>query len=162
MWKSIFKNRLLKIRMKVRLPLLLFLAFSIFLSSCATSSQSRWASMGLAAPVGILVGALSAPENEKPTYHAFAWGSAFVAGAAIFGNYYYSDDKEMGSLREELMRLKSPPRFELLTEGEGYFNDPLKNTETPVSWKVYKIDKWIPSGEGIKYHQDMMIKREKK
>lgn len=134
----------------------------VFLTSCATHSQSRWAVMAVAAPVGAGLGALSSPENEKPIFHAFAWGSAFVAAAAIIGNYYYNDDPEIKKLRQELIKLKSIPKFELITEGKGYFNDPLKGVEIPVKWRVYKVDKWISGGEGVKYHQDLMIKREEK
>ncbi len=151
----------------------MFLILSLSNLSCATRSQSRWMAMGAAAPVGAAVGALSSPGNEKPEFHAFAWSSFFVAVAAIIGGYYYNDDEELQQMNQrlgdlnhevkklnsEVIRLKHPPKFELITEGKGYFKYPHKKDKNLVKWKVYKVDKWIPDGEDTKYHQDLMIKR---
>ena len=125
--------------------------------SCATNSQSRWAAMGLAAPFGAGVGALTAPEDEKSEFHALAWGSTFVAIAAILGGYYYNDDEDLGKLRTEVEMLKAI-KFDLIDEGVGYSN-PLKKNKNSVKWKIYKIDQWVPGGKNIKYHRDLMIKK---
>ena len=143
------------------IKLLLICFFSLSIVSCATNSKSRWAAVGIAAPLGAGVGALSAPEREKPEFHAFTWGSAFVAMAALLAGYYYSDDQELEKLRKEVEALRNP-KLELITEGEGYLKGSLKNEKEPVKWKVYKIDRWTPDGEDVMYHQDLMIKKEKK
>ena len=136
---------------------------TVFIVGCATNSQSRWAVMGIAAPIGAGVGALSVPEDEKPEFHALTWGAIFVAAAAIAGGYYYNDDKEIERLRGENERLRvltKSPKFEFITEGQGYFKETFsKGEKKPVKWKVYKMDRWIPDGEDRKYHQDMMIER---
>ncbi len=141
---------------------LLVVILSMTLASCATNSQSRWVTIGIAAPIGAGVGALSAPRKEKPEFHALTWGALFAAGAAIFGNYYYNDDKEIERLRSELDLLKNP-QLEILTQGEGYFKDPItgNKSENLVKWKIYKIDKWVSDGKNTKYHQDLMATTEK-
>ncbi len=125
-----------------------------------TNSQYRWATMGIAAPIGAGVGALSAPDREKKAYHALAWASAFVAASAIFGNYHYSDDKEIEKLRKQVKDYENSLRPHLLNEGSGYLKHPSLDKTKPVKWKVYKIDKWVQENEATKYHQDLMLKLE--
>lgn len=128
---------------------------------CATNSKTKWAMMGIAAPFGAGIGASTAPKDEKPEFHAFAWGAAFTAVAAIVGGYYFNDDDELARLKKENEAYKNMPKFELIKEGEGYLKKSLKKGEKPVKWKVYKTDQWVPDGEERQFHRDMMIEKVK-
>ena len=139
---------------------LFIIALSMTLVSCATNSQSRLAVMGIAAPMGAGIGALSAPKKERPEFHALTWGAVALASAAFFGHYYFNDDKEINRLRSEIKYLKEP-KLEMVTKSKGYFKNPPSKGKEVIRWKVYKIDQWISVGEDIKYHRDLMIKREK-
>ena len=140
--------------------LISIIVLSSILTACATNRKSKWLMVGVAAPVGAGVGALSAPHDEKTEFHAITWAGIFFAAATILGDYYYNDDKELANLRSKIKSFENP-KFELITEGTGSFKDPLTKNSSPVNWKVYKIDKWVSDGEDTKYHQDLMIKKEK-
>lgn len=117
--------------------------------------------MGAAAPVGGIVGYSTAPDDEKPEAHAFLWSAVFVSVAALVGNYLYSDQKELDSLRAENISLKSKPEFELLSEKEGRFvisSGTGKDLNTG-NYKVKKIDVWVDDGPNAKIHQDMRLER---
>lgn len=138
---------------------LLPLLTSLF-TGCATHSQSRLLAIGVSAPLGATIGGVTAPEDEKPEFHALTWGSVFMAATAVLANFYFSGDEELAKLRQENFDLKNKPDFQLITEGEGYFQKTFTDKgKTPVKWRVYKIDRWISDGENKKYHQDMMIER---
>ena len=126
-----------------------------FTSACATNSKTRWALMGAAVPVGGAFGYSTAPDDEKPAAHAFLWSAVFVSIAAIVGNYFYSDDKELEVLRAE----KNKPNFELVSEKEGKFYVPTGRLGeySKGKYKVKKIDQWIDEGPNAKVHQDMRL-----
>lgn len=126
-----------------------------FTSACATNSKTRWALMGAAVPVGGAIGYSTAPDDEKPAAHAFLWSAVFVSIAAIAGNYFYSDDKELEALRAE----KNKPNFELVSEKEGKFYVPTGKLGeySKGKYKVKKIDQWIDEGPNAKVHQDMRL-----
>ena len=132
---------------------------SLALASCATNSKSRWAAMGIAAPIGASMGALSAPPRERAELHALAWGSAFVALASVIGEYHFGDDEELEKLRKKVKDFENTFQPKLLNEGSGYLNHPSLDNTKPFKWKIYKIDKWV-GDETIKYHQDLMLKVE--
>ncbi len=136
---------------------------SCFLTSaCATNTKSRWTLMGVAAPVGGVVGYSTAPDDEKPAAHAFLWSAAFTAVAAIIGNYYFSDSKEIETLRAENNALKSVPKFEVITEGKGQFTVPgdSPNAKKSGVYKIKKIDLWVDDGPNTKIHQDLRIEKQ--
>lgn len=131
----------------------ILLAF--FATACATNSKTRWALMGAAVPVGGAIGYSTAPDDEKPESHAFLWSAVFVSAAAIIGNYYFSDDKELEKLKAEANK----PNFELVTEKEGKFYVPTGKVGeySKGKYKVKKIDQWIDEGPNAKVHQDMRL-----
>lgn len=144
----------------MKLMILCLMVCSIIFSGCATNSQKRWTLMASAAPVGAAVGVATAPKQIKESYHGFYWGAAFVAVAAIIGNYFFSDKKEVAKLKKENEWLKSNPKLELIEEGKGKFKSPFdKDGDEKVYWKVYKTNKWIDAGDGVKFHQDMKIEK---
>lgn len=138
------------------------LALLFMLSGCATNSKTRWALMGTAAPVGAVVGYSTAPDDEKPAAHGFLWAAAFTAIAGVVGNYFFSDDKELDSLRAENSVLKSVPKFEMLGQDKGRFIIPgEKNSGTkPGNYKVKRIDVWVEDGPNARIHQDMRVEKE--
>ncbi len=137
----------------------LFILTISLTSACATNSKSRWAMMGAAAPVGGVIGYSTAPDDEKPEAHAFLWSAVFVAAAAIIGNYLYSDDKELSSLRAENQTLKTKPNFELISENEEKFYVPSGTVGEykKGKYKVKKIDVWVDDGPNAKIHQDLRL-----
>ena len=130
----------------------------LILMSCATNSKSRWLTIGVAAPIGAGVGALSAPPTEKPEMHAFAWSSVFVAIAAIIGNYHFSDDEELKNLRTQVRNFEKASLPKLIDKGQGYLKHPFLGETKLKNWKLYKIDKWVEEDENTRIHQDLMFK----
>lgn len=147
----------------MRKKLSLYTTVFFILTGCATNQKSRWMLMGAALPIGAGVGAATAPSDERPEFHALTWGATLVALSALFGNYYFSNEKELKKLRQENLSLKNKPKFKLITKGKGVFKSPFsKKGEKEVQWKVYKIDQWISDGENRKIHQDLMIEKYRK
>lgn len=139
-----------------------FLVLSFVLTGCATNSKTRWALMGTAAPVGVVVGYSTAPEDEKPAAHGFLWAAAFTAIASIIGNYFFSDEKELAALREENNAVKSIPKFEVLGQDRGRFavpGDAQKGTKSG-NYKIKRIDVWVEDGPNARIHQDMRVEKE--
>ena len=116
--------------------------------------------MATAAPIGAGIGASTSPDEIKETYHAFYWSAAFVAAAAIIGNYFFSDKKDIDKLKKENEWLRSNPKLELINEGTGEFKTPFGNKgKGNARWKLYKTNKWIDAGPNVKYHQDLKIEK---
>ena len=138
--------------------LIVILVVCVAQVNCATNSKTRWALMGASAPIGGAVGYASAPDNEKKEAHALLWASIFALGAAIVGNYFYSDDDKLKELQAENDKLKDIPKFEVISEGEGRFVSP-NHKEQNAKYKIKKIDVWVNDGPDTKYHQDLKLER---
>lgn len=113
--------------------------------------------MGVAAPAGAVVGASTAPGNERKENHAIYWSAIFGAIAAVAGNYFYSDNKEIEALRKENKELKDPV-LTFLGEGSDNFNKFDKSSpKEKVKWHRKKIDQWVKESPTKMFHKDEVI-----
>ncbi|AHI05375.1 hypothetical protein BDW_04335 [Bdellovibrio bacteriovorus W] len=141
--------------------------FTLFITSlsllgCATNSKSRLALTGVGFGTGAIIGAASAPRDERPEMHAVYWGSIVGLAAALAANYYYSDESSLDVLRLENEKLKAQMDIfqsgavkELVTSRVR--EQEVKSGSKKVNIKVYKVDKWIDHDEQTKMHVDQMM-----
>ena len=126
----------------------------ILLTSCATKRKSQMASMGLGFAAGGTVGAMTAPEDEKPTMHGALWGGLTAALAGAISLYVFDNQKEVDSFKEEtetlkieLSHLKKAQEPRLVSKGSGLFKDPLPKEALrliqPGEWRKYAVDQWV-------------------
>ena len=98
--------------------------FSFTISGCATNSQNRWALMSVSVPVGATIGFTTTPEHIKESYNTLYFSAIFGLAAAIVGNIYFNDKKDIEELEEEIRWLKANPQMKFVQEGEGIFESP--------------------------------------
>lgn len=125
---------------------------------CATSnSGKRWWLIGAAVPVGATIGASTSPKDEKLEAHAVYWGAILGLVAAVVGNYYYSDEKEIERLKNENEVLQDPP-LHFLKEGMGGFGKGGDGEpKGPIKWKRYKTNRWQKETPKTFNHIDEVI-----
>lgn len=134
----------------------------LILTACATNQKSRLATTSAGITAGAIIGAASAPKDERSEMHALYWGGIVGVLSAIAANYYFDDNKDMEVMKLENDKLKSQLDFfqsgtaTLLKETTGpadkkYF----QNGKARI--KLYKIDQWVDEGPNKKYHRDQMI-----
>lgn len=138
------------------------LFFIISLLGCSTNSKSRMAFTGIGFGTGAVIGAASAPRDERPEMHAVYWGSIVGLAAALAANYYYSDESSLDVLRLENEKLKAQLDIfqsgtvkELITSRVR--EQEVKSGSKKMNVKVYKVDKWIDHDEQTKMHVDQMM-----
>lgn len=140
----------------------LLLGICFLLSACATNQKSRLAATGIGIGVGAVIGAATAPEEERAELHAMYWGGIIGVVSAVAANFYFSDEKDMEVMRLETEKMKAQLDFfqngpaTLLKETTGkadkkYFQS------GKAKIKLYKIDQWVDEGPNKKYHRDQMI-----
>ncbi|WII71384.1 hypothetical protein QJS83_13020 [Bdellovibrio sp. 22V] len=140
----------------------LLLSLGFLFSACSTNQKSRLAATALGVGVGGVVGAATAPDDERPELHALYWGGILGVVTAVAANYYFSDEKDMEVMRLENEKMKAQLDFfqngpaTLLKESTGsadkkYFQ------KGKAKIKLYKIDQWVEEGPNKRYHRDQMI-----
>lgn len=138
------------------------LVLSIFLASCATNQKSRLAATAIGVGVGGVIGAATAPSDERPELHAMYWGGIIGVVTAVAANYYWNDEKDIDVMKLENEKMKA--QLDFFQNGPATL---LKTTKGPAdrryfqsgkaTIKLYKIDKWVDEGPNKKFHQDQMI-----
>ena len=142
--------------------------FTLFLlaNACTTPSKKRNALIAAASGAGAIVGASTAPDDERQDLHAAHWAAIFGVTTALIGNYLDKSDLENESLKQENIKLKNDlDTFQigqkvLLDQGNGKFKNPEGSTELngqKSHWKVYQVDRWSREGLHQLKHQDKMI-----
>ncbi len=142
--------------------LIVLLSFSVFLSACATNQKSRLAATAAGVGVGAVVGASTAPSDERPELHALYWGGIIGVITAVAANYYFNDEKDLEVMKLENEKMKAQLDFfqngpaTLLKDTTGkadkkYFQS------GKARIKLYKIDQWVDEGPNKKYHRDQML-----
>ncbi|UYL09565.1 hypothetical protein B9G69_003135 [Bdellovibrio sp. SKB1291214] len=142
--------------------LISLLCVCFLFSACATNQKSRLAATLAGVGVGAVVGASTAPSDEKPELHAMYWGGIIGVITAIAANFYFNDKTDIDMVRLENEKMKAQLDFfqsgtaTLLKETKGsadrkYFQS------GKAKIKLYKIDQWVDEGPNKKYHRDQMI-----
>ncbi len=132
------------------------------LSACATNQKSRLATTLAGVGVGAVIGATTAPADERAELHAMYWGGIVGVVAAVAANFYFNDKNDMDMVKLENEKMKAQLDFfqsgtaTLLKETKGaadkkYFQS------GKAKIKLYKIDQWVDEGPNKKYHRDQMI-----
>ncbi len=154
-------------RIKTLLIYLSILGLLIPNFGCATNSKTRWAMMAGAAPIGAGVGYASAPSGEKESAHAGLWAAVFALGAAIIGNYFFSDEKELkakrkevSDLKQEVFDLNNPPAFVPEPGSDlGRFVYPEGATsKDEAKYKIIKKTDWLKINNR-KYRYNMILEK---
>ncbi|WP_413584777.1 hypothetical protein [Bdellovibrio sp. HCB274] len=141
---------------------ILLLSSCFIFTACATNQKSRLATTLTGVGVGAVVGAATAPDDERPELHAMYWGGIVGVIAAVAANFYFDDNKEVEMAKMENDKLKAQLDFfqsgtaTLLKETKGsadkrYFQS------GKAQIRLYKIDQWVDDGPNKKYHRDQMI-----
>ena len=138
----------------------------LFTSSCATPKKSRLAATTLAFAGGSLIGAQTAPKDERKELHSMYWAGIAGLSAAVISNYVYSEEEELLKARLELEKMKAEmdllqnSKKILVKEGTGYFQNPQGEQffqKGKAKWRIYEIDQWVKDGPYRLYHQDKMV-----
>lgn len=129
--------------MQMRRCLPIVVVFCGLQIGCATNSKTRWLLIGAAAPVGAISGAAFAPENERKDAHAGYGAAVAVTTAAIIGNLFFNDDKELKALRERPPSESKDPVLKFLEEGSGNISaDGKRSGKGSAKWKRFGVDIW--------------------
>lgn len=140
----------------------LMLCLCLFVSACATNQKSRLAATAVGVGVGGIIGAATAPEDERKELHAMYWGGIVGVVTAIAANYYWNDEKDIDVMKLENEKMKA--QLDFFQNGTATL---LKDTKGPADkkyfqsgkakYKLYKVDQWMDEGPNRKYHRDRVI-----
>jgi len=139
---------------------LLFI-LTCYLCACSTAQKSRLAATAIGFAAGSVIGAATAPSDERTDLHALYWAGLIGVAAAVAANYYFSDERQDEILRLENEKLKAQLDFfqqgpsTLLKETTGTADKNYFHGKAKI--KLYQIDQWIDDGPNKKYHRDQMI-----
>ncbi|KHD89323.1 MAG: hypothetical protein OM95_04145 [Bdellovibrio sp. ArHS] len=143
-------------------PLLTLLCLSLILCSCSTNQKNRLATTTAGIGVGAIIGAATAPNDERPELHALYWGGILGVVSAVAANYYFHDEKDLEVMRLENEKMRA--QLDFFQNGPATL---LKDTKGAADKKyfrtgkarimLYKIDQWVDEGPNKKYHRDRMI-----
>lgn len=115
---------------------------------------------------GLAIGAAVAPAEERRELHALYWSGLLGVVAAIAGEFYFSDEREMEQVRLENDKLRAEMELMrnantvLLKQGQGYFKGSSGEEYFQggkAKWRLYQIDRWHRDGPNRLYHQDRMV-----
>ncbi|MDG0817791.1 hypothetical protein [Bdellovibrio svalbardensis] len=140
----------------------LLLSLCLFISACATNQKSRLAATAVGIGVGGVIGAATAPENERKELHAMYWAGIVGVVTAIAANYYWNDENDLKVMKLENDKLKS--ELGLFEGTPSVLLRPFSEKESKriykkdnVKMNLYKRDEWVDDGPYRKYHQDQML-----
>ncbi len=128
----------------------------IFLFGCSTPQKSRWATTALGVGAGAVIGAATAPADEKKELHSLYWAGLLGLGAAVVSNYYYSDEKSLELLRLENEKLKAQMDF-FQKSSETRLLKEAGNRSGTYKVRLYKTDEWRDDGPNNKIHVDQIL-----
>lgn len=137
----------------------------VFASGCSTLDNPTIIS-GLAGfATCSVVGAISAPSDERPEMHAALWGAA-CSSAAMMTSEILTADESKRTTKASLQKMRSEDSLQELRiknsilNSKGYENLDFETKEKlKGDWTVYKIDNWILDRGKVK-HEDMEIEFE--
>ncbi|HEX7676179.1 MAG TPA: hypothetical protein VF412_18525 [Bdellovibrio sp.] len=140
----------------------LLMSLCLFLSACATNQKSRLAATAVGVGVGGIIGAATAPSDERTELHALYWAGIIGVISAVAANYYWNDERDIDMMKLENEKMKAQLDFfqsgtaTLLKETTGsadkrYFQS------GKAKIKLYKVDQWVDEGPNKKSHRDQMI-----
>jgi hypothetical protein len=138
----------------------------LILTSCQTPLKSRLAATGGAAGLGYVLGATTAPKNERTELHGMYWAGILGLTAAIASNYIYNDEAKLKASQLENEKLKAQldlinqANQVLLKEGKGYFKNSSGESlfqNGKAKWRLYQIDQWEKDGPNKMYHKDKVL-----
>ena len=141
--------------------LIVFLSTSLCVS-CATTGQTRNAYMAGGFAAGAVIGATTAPSDEKPEGHAMLWGGVIAAIVGFAANYFINDSKKVADLENKVYELENKPAFIKTKEKEGYFTDPFTKTKEKITWEIKEGSQWVDEGPDERYHINIRAKKKKK
>lgn len=138
----------------------------LVLAACSSPRKSRIALTSGATVAGLAIGAGIAPADERRELHALYWAGLLGVGAAVAGEFFFSDESEMERIRLENDKLKAEMELMknantvLLKQGQGYFKGAAGEEyfqSGKAKWRLYQIDRWQREGPNRLYHQDRMV-----
>lgn len=150
----------------MRKVFLIFGAAAVFSCSQSPKKNQRMQWTGGAFVTGAILGAATAPKDEKPEVHAMYWGSMLGLATAIAAQYYIHDEDNYHKLKDENEQLKNEldliqnAKQSLIDQGQGQFKNPTDDPNRKgqrAQWKVYEINKWIKDGPNRLIHQDKLV-----
>ncbi|MES3038400.1 MAG: hypothetical protein V4736_10885 [Bdellovibrionota bacterium] len=134
------------------------LTFCFVLASCTTPQRKRSLAIGAGFLTGTLIGAATAPANERRELHAVYWGGIAGVTAGLVSNYMYDDSEEIEKLQLQTQNLKK--ELELIQsakmiqkkEGRGKFQD-----SSAGNWKLFEVDRWVKESPYRLHHIDQVL-----
>lgn len=140
-------------------------------TGCATLSNrtKTLLFMGGAALAAGAVGAALAPSDENAGAHAVLWGGAAGAVAGAIGLFAFDEEGRARAADERALRAER----ELRACGEESEPVPIAGSAvglekplpgrfrsliTPGQWSLYRLDRWVSSGESELVHEDLLFR----
>ncbi len=108
--------------------------------------------------VGAAIGASTAPEDEKPSFHAVTWGAVFGLVAKFVADYIWSDQQELEETKKDFEDYKTKNEFIKIDEKLGYMIDKKSGKNIKVIYEVHKGRKVIPINDQEKYIAETILK----
>lgn len=133
------------------------------LSGCAAipktkNGKKRFAVTLTGMGAGAAIGALSAPEDEKPEFHAFAWGAAIGLATKLVADYVWGDHHELADTKKEFLEYREKNDFIKIDEKLGYMTDSKNGKQVKVIYEVHKGRKFFPVSDDAKYIAETFLK----
>lgn len=121
----------------MRIKLIMFLMFSLFLSSCSSLRGSISTGSIIGGSLGAMSGMVFSPNKESRNGNALIFGALGAGAGALLAHYLYTNDPENKDLKQMLI-----PDDPLKKKGEEVplfdFSPELKNMKPELSFKPIK------------------------
>lgn len=134
--------------------------------ACSTPRKSRLALASAGFVAGAGVGSVTAPKNERRELHALYWAGLLGLAGFVAGEFYFSDERELETLRLENSKLHAEMELfrnantVLLKQGKGYFKGTAGEEYFEggkARWRLYQVDRWHKDGPNRLYHVDRLV-----
>lgn len=121
----------------MRIKLIMFLMFSLFLSSCSSLRGSISTGSIIGGSLGAMSGVVFSPNKESRNGNALIFGALGAGAGALLAHYLYTNDPENKDLKQMMI-----PDDPLKRKGEEVplfdFSPELKNMKPELSFKPIK------------------------
>lgn len=121
----------------MRIKLIMFLMFSLFLSSCSSLRGSISTGSIIGGSLGAMSGMVFSPNKESRNGNALIFGALGAGAGALLAHYLYTNDPENKDLKQMMI-----PDDPLKKKGEEVplfdFSPELKNMKPELSFKPIK------------------------
>ena len=121
----------------MRIKLIMFLMFSLFLSGCSSLRGSISTGSIIGGSLGAMSGMVFSPNKESRNGNALIFGSLGAGAGALLAHYLYTSDPENKDLKQMMI-----PDDPLKKKGEEVplfdFSPELKNMKPELSFKPIK------------------------